>query len=104
MKDTAPEGIIFLDYLNYPSAYVWTQRISKDNCSVGSIGMTGVHPDYRGRGLGRAVVAAGIAYLKSLDVIFIELEGDAENVPARELYLSFGFDKIGQTVWYEKRL
>lgn len=104
MKDTAPEGIIFLDYLNYPSAYVWTQRISKDNCSVGSIGMTGVHPDYRGRGLGRAVVAAGIAYLKSQDVNFIELEVDAENVPARELYLSFGFDKIGQTVWYEKRL
>ncbi len=104
IKDTSPDGIIFLDHLNYPSAYVWTHKMSDGISSAGWIGMTGVHPDYRGRGLGRAVVTAGIVYLKSQGVSTIELEVDADNVPARELYLSFGFNKTGQTVWYEKHL
>jgi ribosomal protein S18 acetylase RimI-like enzyme len=66
--------------------------------------MTGVHPDYRSMGLGRAVVAAGMEYLKAKEVDGIELEVDSENAPARTMYLSLGFRKIGQTQWYEKRL
>ena len=43
-------------------------------------------------------------YLKSKGVDGIELEVDSENDPARELYLKLGYQKIGQTVWFEKRL
>ena len=34
----------------------------------------------------------------------IELEVDAANPSARELYLKLGFKKVGETVWYEKDL
>ena len=71
--------------------------------SSGVIAMTGVHPDYRGRGIGRAVVTAGIAYLVERGASFVELEVDAENTPARELYLKLGFREVGRSVWYEKR-
>ena len=71
--------------------------------SSGVVAMTGVHPDYRGRGIGRAVVTAGIAYLVERGASVVELEVDAENTPARELYLKLGFRKVGRSVWYEKR-
>ena len=66
--------------------------------------MTGVHPDYRGRRLGRAVVAAGMQHLKRGRVDRIELEVDSENNAARELYLKLGFRKDRETVWFEKQL
>ena len=71
--------------------------------SSGIIAMTGVHPDYRGRGIGRAVVTAGIAYLVERGAAAVELEVDSENAPARELYLNLGFRKVSRSVWYEKR-
>ena len=64
--------------------------------------MTGVHPSYRGRGLGRGIVLAGMEHLRAEGAGRIELEVDAGNVPARELYLSIGFRKIAESLWYEK--
>jgi mycothiol synthase len=66
--------------------------------------MTGVHPNYRGLRLGRAVVLAGMHYLKSKNISGIELEVDSENIPATKLYNSIGFRKINQTYWYEKSM
>lgn len=99
-----PEGIIFIIDGDRPAGYNWTLISSNGTASTGFISMTGVHPDYRGRGMGRAVVAAGMEYLHAKGVDGIELEVDSVNPPARELYLKLGFKKIGQTIWYEKRL
>ncbi|MCH8109140.1 MAG: GNAT family N-acetyltransferase [Chloroflexi bacterium] len=99
-----PEGIIFIVDGDRVSGYNWTLRSFNENNSTGWVAMTGVHPDYRGRGLGKSVVLAGMEYLKSKNVDGIELEVDSENDPARELYLKIGYKKIGQTVWFEKRL
>lgn len=99
-----PRGIILLLDEGRFVAYNWTFRSSNALGSIGLIAMTGVHPDYRSMGLGRAVVAAGMEYLKAKEVDGIELEVDSENAPARTMYLSLGFRKIGQTQWYEKRL
>ena len=87
-----------------PIAYNWTFISSNGTSSVGFVSMTGVHPDYRGKGLGRSVVVAGMQYLKAKGVNAVELEVDYENPAARELYLKLGFQKIGETVWFEKRL
>ncbi len=104
MNRCDPEGIILITHGDRPAAYNWTLRASGERRSTGWISMTGVHPDYRGYGLGKAVVACGIQYLKSRGVDAIELEVDSANAPATKLYKGLGFDVVGETVWYEKRL
>ena len=104
LKRSDPEGIILLYDEDRPSAYAWTMSASTDVGSIGWIAMAGVHPDYRGRRLGRAVVAAGMAYLKSKGINAIELEVDSENPAGRRLYLGLGFERVGDILWYEKRL
>ena len=99
-----PEGIIFAVDGDQIAGYNWTLRASTDAGSIGWIAMTGVRPEYRGRGLGRAVVAAGMKYLKLQGVACVELEVVGENLPATELYHSLGFEKISRMVWYERRL
>lgn len=98
-----PEGILFITDNGKPAAYNWTMISAGDTKATGFISMTGVHPVYRGKGLGRAIVAAGMQYLKSRGVDSIELEVDSDNVPARELYLTLGFEKVNETLWYEKK-
>ena len=103
-----PEGIILIteDGITEggkPAAYNWTMFYPDDESPSGVIAMTGVHPDYRGRGIGRAVVTVGIANLVERGASFVDLEVDADNTPARELYLNLGFRKVGRSAWYEKR-
>ncbi len=98
-----PECIIFITEDGNPAAYNWTMFFEDDRESGGVIAMTGVHPEYRGRGIGRAVVTAGIAHLVERGATFVDLEVESENAPARELYLKLGFRKVGRSVWYEKR-
>jgi ribosomal protein S18 acetylase RimI-like enzyme len=66
--------------------------------------MTGVHPDYRGRGLGRAVLLGGMTYLTENGAKTIELEVDDLNRSAKELYRSAGFREVGHSLWYERAL
>ncbi len=96
------DGILLIEAGQEPCGYNWTQRPRESG--VGYIGMTGVHPDHRGKGLGRIIVAAGMAYLVSKGVRTVSLEVDHSNKPARELYLSLGFDLLDETVWYELNL
>lgn len=107
------DGILLLladdaDYPNDPDdkvcGYNWTQRPKDRDAGVGFIGMTGVHPDFRGKGLGRLIVTAGMAHLREKGARSVRLEVDHSNKPARELYLSLGFDLVEETVWYELNL
>jgi len=98
------DGILLLLFGQQVCGYNWTQRPKHSDVSTGYIGMTGVHPDYRGQGLGRAIVSAGMAYLESKGAKTVKLEVDHSNKPARELYLSLGFDLLEENVWYELNL
>ena len=99
-KTCDPEGVLFVAHGDRLAAYNWTFRAG----TSGWIGMTGVHPDYRGKKLGRLIALAGMAYLASRDVRNIELEADEQNVPAVDIYRSTGFDVVRRTLWYEKSL
>ncbi|MBA7679601.1 Mycothiol acetyltransferase [subsurface metagenome] len=66
--------------------------------------MLGVDPDYRGRGTGKKVLLAGLAYLKSKGRRVIELTVDSENRAACALYRSAGFKLRTSSLWYEKVL
>jgi mycothiol synthase len=66
--------------------------------------MLGVDPDYRGRGLGRQLLLAGLSYLRNKSLRVAVLTVDSENKAARALYKSVGFELWKSSLWYEKRL
>ena len=99
-----PDGIILVTGEGRLAGYNWTTRTRSGDGATGWIAMTGVHPDFRSRGLGRTVVIAGMAHLKENGVDSIELEVDSQNAPATTLYRRLGFRTVGQGIWYEKSL
>ena len=46
-------------------------------------------------------MTAGMYHLIGKNVGAIELEVDSENIPARKLYSSLGFQLVSETEWYE---
>ncbi|MFQ6069808.1 MAG: GNAT family N-acetyltransferase [Candidatus Aminicenantales bacterium] len=88
--------------------YCWTQMIPSEgrgsfSLKRGRIHMIGVHPSYRNRGIGRALLSAGISCLKRKGAESVELISDEENTTAGSLYFSSGFSPLSTTIWYEKR-
>ncbi len=110
-----PEQVLFLDYSGgddsagddsnrSPVAYVWTKFEPSKGMSVGHIGMVGVHPDYRGRGLGEVITANGIRLLRDQGAGVLRLEVDRDNKPAWRIYRDLGFSRVSETTWYELSL
>jgi mycothiol synthase len=64
--------------------------------------MIGVDPAYRGKGIGRELMMAGLARLENRGLKVAELTVDSENKTARALYESLGFKLQSSTLWYEK--
>ena len=103
-KSTTPEGIIFVTRDDDVAAYNWTIRPAGPGGKLGRIAMTGVHPDYQGRGLSRPTVLAGMEWLRSQGVEIIELEMDSSNLSATRVYESLEFERVSDTVWYELKV
>lgn len=103
VKNTEPDGIIFVMDGDKPAGYNWTLQNRNEYGGVGFVSMTGVHPDYRGKGLGTAVVVSGMRYLSERGVDAVELEVDSENTPARELYRKLGYRRVHVSAWHERR-
>ena len=87
--------------------YCWTSII--DNTASGGerrglINMIGTDPDFRGKGLGKKVLFAGLAHLKSKGLKYADLAVDSQNKVAYELYRSIVFELQGSNLWYEKTL
>jgi RimJ/RimL family protein N-acetyltransferase len=57
----------------------------------------GVERPYRGRGHGRALLAAAIAWARSAELAWLDLGVFAHNTRARRLYASVGFVEVGTT-------
>jgi len=86
--------------------YVWKGRVvgnlslrqalpySSRGCLVGNVV---VHSDYRGRGLGRALVEAAMEAARAQSARWIGLEVRADNAVACHLYEQLGFTPVGQT-------
>lgn len=61
---------------------------------IGHLGM-GVAAQHRGKGLGKALMAAALNHAREQGLSRIELEVYASNEPAKALYRSFGFEREG---------
>lgn len=68
----------------------------------GWIAIVGVHRDWRGRGLGRAVLVNGLQRLQQARFETASLHVDAENAPAVGLYHSVGFEVARTRVHFRK--
>ncbi|NMF86469.1 GNAT family N-acetyltransferase [Nodosilinea sp. P-1105] len=65
------------------------------DAGIPEVGM-GVHPDYRGRGIGRSLLRHLLAEARRSGVAALSLSVDPQNV-ARQLYESEGFVKVGES-------
>jgi mycothiol synthase len=104
MANTFMDGILFLFEGDSPAGYCWTVRVPAENGVRGMIGMIGVVPGYRGKGVSRHILHAGMKYLRSAGLAEIGLEVDGNNDPAVRLYTSTGFKVTGERHWFERDL
>ena len=102
MSLTGAGGILFLIHGEDLAGYCWTttEKIHT-GASIGTIGMIGIQPSYRGQGLSKPILAAGMQYLHSRGVGYVKLDVDAENNPAIRLYTAVGFQKTAELQWFE---
>jgi mycothiol synthase len=101
LSDFSPENVILACQEGNVIGYCWLKKINK---YAGKIYMLGTDPDYRGRGIGRNVLLAGLAYLRNKGISVARLTVDSENIEACGLYKSVGFELQGSSLWYEKKV
>ena len=104
MPNTSKAGILFLFDGDIPAGYCWTVMVPAKSGLRGMIGMIGVVPQYRGKGMSRHILHAGMNHLREAGLDEIGLEVDGGNDPAVRLYMSTGFKKTGERHWFERVL
>ncbi len=104
MANTSKAGILFLFEGDNPAGYCWTVMVPTSSGVRGMIGMIGVVPQFRGKGVSRHILQAGMKHLRSVGQAEIGLEVDGNNDPAVRLYTSTGFKTLGERHWFERVL
>ena len=86
------------------AGYCWmgTERSGVDDEPRARVKMIGVDGDYRGQGVGRDLLRAGLTRARKLCLKTMRLTVDGENHTAHNLYVSMGFVDGESGVWYEK--
>jgi len=83
---------------------VGISRLSSDLTvpSVLHVGFTGVHPDYRGRGIALALKLRTLAFARAHNFEEIRTQNDAENLPMLHINEALGFTREPAWLAYEK--
>lgn len=66
------------------------------------ISLIGVASEFRGRGLGQALVAAGLGWFRSVGAETVSVVTQTRNVVAQRLYQAAGFRTANVKVWYHR--
>jgi mycothiol synthase len=69
---------------------------------IGEIYVMGVDPEFHGKGIGRAVVLAGLRYMRNKGIFSAMLYVEADNHDAIKLYKKVGFTEWGRDILYRK--
>jgi len=92
---TAPDGQLAAFCIS------WLHRGSGGQCS-GQIEPLGVHEDYRGLGLGRAILGEALRRLHCCGADTVYVETDLQRTEALSLYKAMGF-RVLQDVWVYRK-
>lgn len=108
VTDSRWQDILLLQDEEKIVGYFWPYMILEEE-RIGvkkkwRVHMFGIDPEFQGKGWGKKLLGAGLEYLKRSGARAVELTVDQENVPAVELYKSFGFKMKRRDFWYEKSL
>ncbi len=108
MQSHSPQDVILTYLDDHPIGYCWTIVHAAENANgkenSGLIHMLGVDPEYRQQDIGKAVLRNGLEGLKARGTDIVRLTVDNENLAARSLYESVGFEIYAKTEWYAKAL
>ena len=106
LSNCSPEDVVLACEEDKVIGYCWTVVTYEAATGEGKgrISMIGTDPDYRGRGVGKRVLLAGLAHLKSKGLQVVDLTVDSDNKVACALYWSVGFRLRTSSLWYQKFL
>lgn len=71
--------------------YHWTKLTTSSDGTAGEVYAIGVDPDQEGRGIGRALLAAGIIHMRSRGARLVDLYVEASNQRVVAMYRAAGF-------------
>jgi mycothiol synthase len=97
------KGFFIVEKNKQVIASTWTKvhgEQSHAHPAIGEIYITAVDPAYAGLGIGKALTATALNYLKYQGLKDVMLYVDAENLAAIALYKSLGFKQFGRDVLY----
>jgi mycothiol synthase len=86
-----PLGFIIHEADDRIAGFCWTKVDPEVDPTLGEIYVIAVDPDFHGRGLGSALVLAGLENMSRRGITEAMLFVDAENKPAVEMYERLGF-------------
>jgi len=94
-----PAGLLVASTGDGLLAFHWTKQHSPE---LGEVYVVAVDPAAQGRGLGKAVTAAGLAHLAGLGVRRVILYVESDNAPAIATYTHLGFRHTSTHVQYAR--
>lgn len=73
-----------------------------DEGPIGRIGLIAIATEYRGQGLGQALVQAAMEWFADNDVRQVHVVTQGRNIAAQRLYQRMGFTSLSLQLWYHK--
>ncbi|MEO5975099.1 MAG: mycothiol synthase [Ilumatobacteraceae bacterium] len=86
-----PHGFLLHDENHQLAGFCWTKLHPATNPMLGEIYVVAVDPQFAGRGLGRALTAAGLQHLTTAGAVIGMLYVDSQNAAAVSMYATLGF-------------
>lgn len=84
----------------------WSTWSLDEAQSIGSVGYNGVHPDFRGRGLGTELVRQAIEQIRKagMKIATVTTGLNEGHAAARAVYEKLGFEPLVESVYYTMEL